>query len=64
MEKSRVIRITPDVMKELGDQAEPFESPNDCIRRILKNNPLEEDLQTPHFDMDVCGNVKEATENA
>lgn len=35
MSKSKLVRISPETLQKIGKKAKPFESPNDCINRIL-----------------------------
>lgn len=47
MSEGKLVRISQDTMKKLGDQAKPFETPDKCINRLLTNsclqNPQSED---------------------
>lgn len=33
------VRITKEAMDELAKRAKPFESPSDCLKRLLSKNP-------------------------
>ena len=38
MSKGKLVRIAPDVMEKLGKAAKSFESPNECIKRLLETS--------------------------
>jgi len=33
----KLVRVSPDTLEKLGKLARPFESPNDCINRLLSS---------------------------
>lgn len=41
MVEGKLVRIAPNTMEKLGKVAKPFESPNDCIDRLLSGSPCE-----------------------
>lgn len=38
MPKGKLVRITPDTIKKLEKARNGFETPNECINRILENS--------------------------
>ena len=36
--KTKTIRVSPDTMKMLGNERDGFETPDECLQRILKEN--------------------------
>ena len=38
-QKSKLVRISDDTMKKLKKNGKAFETPNDCINRLLSKNP-------------------------
>ncbi len=38
---TKQVRLSEDVMEKLSKVAQPFESPSDCINRILEKHPCE-----------------------
>ena len=41
MPEGKLVRIAPSTMEKLGKLAKPFESPNECIERLLSESPCE-----------------------
>ena len=42
MAQSKTVRLTEDTMERLKDIGKPFETPNDCINRVLDGNCVSE----------------------
>jgi len=40
MVTGKLVRITPGTMEKLRKVARPFETPNDCIDRVLSARPF------------------------
>jgi len=38
-QKSKTIRVSEDTFKMLGKQRDGFETPDECLKRILVNKP-------------------------
>lgn len=38
-QKSKTIRVSEDTFKMLGKQRDGFETPDECLKRILTDNP-------------------------
>ena len=36
-QKTKTVRLEPEVMDTLADMRQGFESPNDCLKRVLSN---------------------------
>ena len=39
MPEGKLVRVSPDTMKKLAKVRNGFESPNDCMNRLLSKNP-------------------------
>jgi len=39
MVSGKLVRIAPETMEKLGKVAKPFETPNECINRLLIREP-------------------------
>jgi len=52
MPKGKLVRITSDTIKKLEKTRKGFETPNECINRIL-NNPCS-DQETKKNDVDAA----------
>ena len=43
--KSKNVRLDNDVMQTLAESRKGFESPNDCIKRLLSKNPCNSETE-------------------
>ena len=45
MAEGKLVRVSPDTMKKLAKTRNGFESPNDCINRLLSKNPCKSETK-------------------
>ncbi|GFN39470.1 MAG: hypothetical protein YK1309IOTA_450002 [Marine Group I thaumarchaeote] len=48
--KPKTIRVSSDTMKKLGDHRNGFETPDECLQRILSKNPCKPKEETEDED--------------
>ena len=48
--KPKTVRLDSEVMEELAQKRNGFETPNDCIKRLLGKRPCTEDMKTNEKD--------------
>ena len=52
MAEGKLVRISPEVMEKLAKEREGFESPNDCINRVLSQNPCKKEMKEADDESD------------
>jgi len=50
--KPKTVRLDSEVMEELSQRRNGFETPNDCIKRLLGKNPCKESKKNIEEDED------------
>ena len=48
--KPKTVRLDSEVMEELSERRNGFETPNDCIKRLLGKNPCKESTKNNEED--------------
>jgi hypothetical protein len=46
MSESKTVRLDKDVIETLADKREGFETPNECLKRLLDQNPCSSENKT------------------
>jgi len=45
--KPKTVRLDTEVMNELSERRNGFETPNDCIKRLLGKKPCTQEMKEP-----------------
>ena len=62
-QKTKNVRLDNDVMKTLAKARQDFESPNDCLKRLLSKNPCKNETKEPNSDIDESETPQEEAES-
>ena len=53
MAESKLVRVSPDTMAKLAKARNGFESPNDCMNRLLSQNPCKSEKKESDEESDI-----------
>ena len=60
--KGKLVRVSDDTMQKLAKTRNGFESPNECINRLLSNNPCKNETKEQVEEKDQEPNEEENSE--